>query len=101
MRTFSLLPLGTLFVGFEAALRLGVVVSVEGKQQCRLQMNNNQVPLRTSPVVGTGASATGQPPTATSAGSSTTLSSPTPFNYGTDPIRGVNMYVSVVFSPRS
>jgi glucan 1,3-beta-glucosidase len=91
MRTFSLLPLGVLFVGFEAALRLGV--SVEAKQQCRLQLNNNQVPspIRTSPIIGTGTSATGYLPTATSLGSSTTLPSITPFNYGTDPIRGVNL----------
>jgi glucan 1,3-beta-glucosidase len=92
MRTFSLLPLGVLFVGFEAALRLGV--PVEAKQQCRLQLNNNRrTASGTSPIIGTasGTSATGDPPTSTSSGSSTTLPSPTPFNYGTDPIRGVNL----------
>ena len=90
MRTFSLLPLSVLCVGFEAALRRGVTVSVEARQQCRLQLKNNQVPpIRTSPIIGTG-TATGypSPPTATSLGSSTSI---TPFNYGTDPIRGVNL----------
>ena len=101
MRTSSLWSLGILFVGFEAALRLGVVVPVGAKQQCRLQLNNNQVqvPLApTSPIIGTGTSVTGHLPTSTSSGSSTTntLPSPTPFNYGTDPIRGVNLYVSTV-----
>ena len=100
MRTFSLLLLGISFVGFKAALRLGVVVPVEAKQQCRLQrLNNNQVPVHTSPIIGTGTSVTGHLPTSTSSGSSTTVStvsSPTPFNYGTDPIRGVNLYVSIV-----
>ena len=101
MRFFNLLPLNVLFVGFEVALRLGVVVSVEAKQQCRLQLNNNnQVPLRGSPIAtgstGTGTSAAGHKPTSTpstSSGSLSGLPSPTPFNYGTDPIRGVNLYV--------
>ena len=101
MRTFNPLHLGVLFVGFEAALRLeGVVVSVEAKQQCRLQIqpnNKNQVP--SSPIIiGTGTSATGRPPTSTSPGSYTTLPSSTPFNYGTEPIRGVNLYVVYCFS---
>ena len=101
MRTFNLLPLGVLFVGFEAALRLGVVVSVEAKQQCRLvQLNKNQVPLPITGI-GTGTSATGRPPTSTPLGSSTTLPSPTPFNYGSEPIRGVNMYVVCLFLAQS
>ena len=96
MRTLSLLRLGVLFVGFEAALRLGVVVSVEAKQQCRLQLqvqpnNKNQVP--SSPIIGTGTPATGRLPTSTSIGSSSIPPSSTPFNYGTEPIRGVNLYV--------
>ena len=71
-------------------------MSVEAKQQCRLQRNSNQVPFRQT---GAGApTATSNPPTSTSKGSSTALPSPTPFNYGTDPIRGVNMYVSAVSS---
>ena len=95
MRTFSLLPLGVFFVGFEAALRPGLVVSVEAKQQCRLQRNNLNIQLP-SPIIGT--SATGRPPTSTPSGSisSTTQPSSTPFNYGSEPIRGVNMYVSIV-----
>lgn len=94
MRIFSLLPLNVLIVGFEAALRLGVVVSVEAKQQCRLQLNNiNQVPLSGSPITGTGTSSAGHLPTSTSSGSLSGLPSPTPFNYGTDKIRGVNLYV--------
>ena len=103
MRTFSLLPLVVLFVGFEAALRLGVVVLIEAKQQCRLQLNNNQALLHTSPIIGTSTSTAGHPPTSTSSGSSTTLPSPTvtPFNYGTEPIRGVNLYVSILFLARS
>ena len=96
MRTFSLLPLGVLFVCFEAALRLGVVrhVFVQAKQQCRLQRNTgNQVPLRNT---GTSTSTAGYPPTSTSSSSTAALPSLIPFDYGTDTIRGVNMCVSIV-----
>jgi hypothetical protein len=82
-------------------LRLGVVVEAK-QQQCRLQLNNNQVPLRASPTAtsssSSSTSATGYPPTSASSGSSSTLPSATPFNYGTEPIRGVNLYVSLLFS---
>ena len=93
MRTLSLLRLSVWFVGFEAALRLGVVVSVEAKQQCRLQPKNNQVPLSASPIAVSGTGTKNHLPTSTSSGSSNGPPSPTPFKYGTDPIRGVNMYV--------
>ncbi|KAF8808719.1 glycoside hydrolase [Phlegmacium glaucopus] len=102
MRTFSLLPLGVLFVCFEAALRLGLVnVSVEAKQQCRLRFDNSQVPLRSSPNIGSpGPSTTGHSPTSTSpSGASAALASPTPFNYGTDKIRGVNLGGWLVLEP--
>ena len=95
MRTFSLLSLGVLFVFLQVALRLGVVnVFVEAKQQCQLRANN-QVSLRTSPITGAGPN-TGT--ASTSSGSSTALPSPTPFNYGTDTIRGVNLCVFIFSS---
>ncbi|KAI0775187.1 glycoside hydrolase family 5 protein [Trametes elegans] len=83
-------------------LALGVLNS--RAQQCRLV--DPQARLGTNPQLplsgGNGAatsSATSLQPTQTTPSSSVTLPSPTPFNYGKDPVRGVNLGGWFVLEP--
>ncbi|KAF8149962.1 glycoside hydrolase family 5 protein [Crassisporium funariophilum] len=113
MRSMNLLPLGILLqllTFFEAASFLGGSTSVLAarQQQCRLQPRGDQAILQ--PPINHGVTSTNpptSPPTATSGGSSSSSKptsgiispSPTPFNYGTDKIRGVNLGGWLVLEP--
>ncbi|TFK40345.1 glycoside hydrolase family 5 protein [Crucibulum laeve] len=84
--------------------------SSEARQQCRLQVHNAQAVLEPPTNPGTGATsttssdsmvATGTSSTSSSTPSSTSssLPAPTPFNYGSDKIRGVNLGGWLVLEP--
>jgi len=109
----AFLPLGLILFCIDAVLLL-TGPGVQAKQQkCRLQPRNNQAILsppantgigtsnsnntKTSSLIATSSASstqTGHAPTVTNipTSSSSSLPSPTPFNYGTDKIRGVNLY---------
>lgn len=69
---------------------------VAAKEQCRLQLNG----MASHPSMPTGVVPSSPNSTSTSASSSATSATPsrTPFNYGTDIIRGVNLWVSLTLS---
>lgn len=97
----GLLPYGLLCLCFEAILLFsGATVDARKQQQCRLEPRN-QAAFHPPTNTGVGAtgnnSASGATATAHSTGSSS-LPSQTPFNYGKDTIRGVNLYVLSNFS---
>ena len=80
------------FVLFSLFVLVELVGLAEGSQQCRLtlQLQNSghdQIPINpsTNPV--------SILPSATTTSSSATTPSPTPFKYGSNTIRGVNLYV--------
>ncbi|KAF9557434.1 glycoside hydrolase family 5 protein [Agrocybe pediades] len=110
-RSNALLPLSLILFCIEAVLLLSGPQVVHARQQkCRLQSTKNRAAMISPPVntgIGTGAGAvnatlTNPSQTAGSSGSPSGSASPpsrTPFNYGTDKIRGVNLGGWLVLEP--
>ncbi|PPQ85378.1 hypothetical protein CVT25_006409 [Psilocybe cyanescens] len=105
--TRNVLPLGLICLCFEAILLFsGSGVRARAQQKCHLQPRNQaalQPPTNTG--FGGGTANSSAPITRTSAdptagqATSTSLPSPTAFNYGTDKIRGVNLGGWLVLEP--
>ncbi|KAH9481736.1 Glucan 1,3-beta-glucosidase [Psilocybe cubensis] len=105
IRPRNVLPLGLMCLCFEAILLLSGSVVEARQQKCRLQ-HRNQAVLQPPSNTGIGGVAnTSAPTTRTSARTTQTASgtssspTPTPFNYGTDTIRGVNIGGWLVLEP--